>query len=76
MNTNHFKYIMMALLLVLIISIVMIDKEGVQCMSNPLTYGANKIANEDTGDFTCFCSFNNPKYERVIFDKDNISVLS
>ena len=76
MNNNQFKYIMILLVLLLIFFVIMIDREGAQCMSNPLTYGANKIANDDTGAFTCFCSFDNPKYERIIFDKDNVSTLS
>lgn len=50
-------------------------KTGNQCLENPLTYGASKMSTEDTGNFSCFCSFTNQEYEGVYFDKEDISTV-
>lgn len=62
-------------ILLLFVLLAFQAQEGNKCIANPLTYGAEKLSSEETGEFSCLCSFTNPNYEQVHFDKDNVSTL-
>lgn len=66
--------IVIALFFLLMFFLYMAMKEGNTCIENPLTYGAEKLSTEETGDVTCTCHFSNPRYEPFFFDKNNVSL--
>lgn len=49
-------------------------EDSKQCLANPFTYGAEKIATENTGDLFCSCSFQNLEYAPFGFDKEEVAV--
>jgi len=54
-------------------------KDGNFCLSNPLIYGAKKIVTEGvqgTQGVTCQCSFKNSLYNPIVFNDENLSVIS
>ncbi len=76
-TTNKILTIIMGILILIgFFALGMAYKEGNECIANPLTYGADKLSSTETGEFSCSCSFSNPKYEGLYFNKDNISTLT
>ncbi len=70
-------HIIMVLTLLIVISITIFAfafQDGDECINSPLTYGAEKLSSEETGDLFCSCFFTNPKYQRFSFDKNNMTV--
>ncbi|KKM75665.1 hypothetical protein LCGC14_1387910 [marine sediment metagenome] len=78
-NDNTLPYyiigVMMLLFVVIGIGLTFGLKESNQCLNNPLTYGVNKIENNDTGILQCTCSFSNPSYAPFYFNNKDIGVL-
>lgn len=70
-----FMIVLVLLLVMVVITFVFALRDGNTCIANPLTYGAEKLSTEETGDVFCSCGFSNPKYNRFIFDKHNVSVI-
>ena len=76
MDLNKTLNITLILLVLIVIGIFLLARsDGQECISNPLVYGANKLSSEETGTFSCLCSFSNAGYEDVYFDDKNISTL-
>lgn len=61
--------------LLLIVTIFVFGmKDGNQCLSSPLVYGAQKASTPETGGAFCTCSFRDPDYAPLYFDKDGMSI--
>ncbi len=68
-------YILCFALLLAGLFLVLGFRDGQRCVGNPFIYGANKIANRDTGSVFCSCSFNHPEYAPFYFDNDSIGLF-
>lgn len=49
-------------------------EDGNNCIANPILYGIDKMENEKTGQVNCQCSFQDPRYENIYFQKGNMSI--
>ncbi len=57
--------------LVLIVLMFFIIKDNRDCISNPFTYGADKISHENNNVY-CNCYFDNPSSNTFSFNKKEI----
>ncbi len=62
------------LLLIGFVSIIFLFKDGNECLSNPLVYGAKKITTEDSNLF-CSCTLMDGIYPtNFFFDQNNLTL--
>jgi len=73
---SYMVYALVIGLLLIVVIFVFGMKDGNQCLSNPLVYGADKATSDDTGKVTCSCNFQNPKYQTLYFDEEEMSLIS
>ena len=71
---SYLIYTLIIGLLLIVVIFVFAMKDGNQCLSNPLVYGANKASTPETGGVMCSCNFANPNYKTLYFDKNRMSV--
>ena len=69
-------YLIGILFLIFLLILLMAFRDGNECISNPLTYGADKMSGDEQGDFSCICRFDNPLYEQVYFDGKEVTTLT
>lgn len=48
--------LLVALIIVAVYGIFSIDREGMKCLSSPVTYGLNEISEANGIDAECFCN--------------------
>ncbi len=68
-------YLIGILVLIFLMILLLAFRDGNKCISNPLTYGAEKMSGEDQGNFSCICGFDNPQYEQVYFNSEEITTI-
>ncbi len=68
-------YLIGILVLIFIMILLFAFRDGNECISNPLTYGADKMSGDPQGNFSCVCGFGNPQYEKVYFDSEEVTTL-
>ena len=68
-------YLISILVLIFIMILLLAFRDGNECISNPLTYGAEKMSGDEQGDFSCICRFDNPNYEQIYFDKEEVKTF-
>lgn len=68
-------YTLLGAILALVLIFSFAFKDGDQCLSNPLVYGAEKGSQSSGGDLFCTCTFANPDYYPIHFNKENMTVL-
>lgn len=57
-------------IIILIFFIYTAKTEGVRCMSNPLTYGAKLLSDQNIpAEFSCSCFFSNEPNFQITFNK-------
>lgn len=62
--------ICLCLMASIIYGIVYVEREGVQCLSNPFNY-ASQLAKDSTGShLTCSCNFDTPTIQRFSFSSN------
>lgn len=49
-------------------------KDANACLSNPFVYGAQQGETEKSGHMFCSCSFQNPLFDPLYFNHENISL--
>ena len=76
------KFVSIVLFSLFLISIFLLiwnltewKSDGVQCLQNPLTYGAGlmKQANNNI-EFLCYCNFEEQGYAEIMFDSINLQI--
>ncbi len=76
LTKDNMIYVLLACLFLVLVIFVFALKDGNECVANPLQYGAERGSQSEGGDLFCTCYFENPSYYPLIFNKDNISVLT
>lgn len=71
------EYVYIGILVISLIANLFFFSYGVKgdkCISDPFTFGANKVDNEfkDTGGIFCRCSFSSPRYGGFYFTKEGL----
>lgn len=61
-------------LIVIIIQIINLNKNGFECLNDPLTFGANELQKLNTEEIKCQCSSGTPG-EILYFDARNKTIL-
>lgn len=73
----YFKYLIptiIILLILAIVSLVFLGKDGQECLINPFLYGAEKVENEDSGALLCRCEYNSISYAPFYFNSTKITI--
>ena len=73
----YFKYLIPAIIILLILALIFLgflSKDGQECLSNPLLYGANKVVSNDSGGLLCRCYYDSPKYAPFYFNTTSLNI--
>lgn len=73
----YFNYLIIAVIVLLLLAIVflfLLGKDGQECLSNPLVYGANKVVSDDSGGLLCRCYYNSPMYAPFYFNTTELRI--
>lgn len=73
--TNVIVIILLSIVLVTLVNLTgKINKEGFQCINDPLGYGAGKLKQINNAEFSCTCGLAKPNSPILFFNSESKSL--